>query len=84
MSTRSWSVFREESGKVSASRVVMVGAMGAWGIQFLFWCIAVAGLFFNAWPWTRFEDAIMVGGAGLIGTLVLTIGGYVVNRRKNA
>jgi hypothetical protein len=80
MSTKSWSVLREDDGKVSAARVILVMAMGAWVVMFGFWCAAVGGLFFDLWPWARFKDAITVGGAGLIGTLVLTIGGYAINR----
>lgn len=80
MSTRSWSVLREDDGKFSVTRVILAMAMSGWVVMFGFWCAAVVGLYFDLWPWERFRAAIVTGGTGLIGTLVLTIGGYAVNR----
>lgn len=80
MSIRSWSALREDDGKFSVTRLILVMAMGAWTVMFGFWCAAVVGLYFDLWPWERFKDAIIAGGTGLIGTLVATIGGYAINR----
>jgi hypothetical protein len=73
-------MLREDSGKISASRVNLASSILAFWIVFLFWMAATLGLFFDLWPWERFHDAIVAGGLGLLGVVFGAVGGYSVNR----
>ncbi len=77
-------MLREDSGKISASRVNLASSILAFWIVFLFWMAATLGLFFDLWPWDRFHDAIVAGGLGLLGVIFGAVGGYAVNRYSHA
>jgi hypothetical protein len=77
-------MLKEPSGKVSAARVNMLSAILAFWVVFLFWSIAVVGLYFDLWPWDRFHGAIVAGGIGLLGTIFGAAGTYAVNKYANA
>ncbi len=88
MWTRLWTglagMLKEPSGKVSASRVNLLSSVLAFWIVFLCWLTVVFGLFFNAWPWERFHDAIVAGGLGLLGVIFSAAGSYAVNKYTTA
>jgi hypothetical protein len=62
----------------------MLSSILAFWVVFLFWSIAVVGLYFDAWPWARFHGALVAGGIGLLGTIFGAAGTYAVNKYANA
>jgi hypothetical protein len=77
-------MLKEPSGKFSAARVNILSSILAFWVVFLFWSIAVVGLYFDAWPWERFNGAIVAGGIGLLGTIFGAAGIYAVNKYANS
>jgi hypothetical protein len=77
-------MLREDNGKVSAARVSVASSLLAFWLVFLVWLAVTLGLFFDAWPWDRFHDAIVAGGIGLLGVIFGALGGYTVNKYANA
>lgn len=75
-------MLKERDGKVSAARVNLASAILAFWLVFLVWLVVVLGLFFDVWPWERFDRAIVAGGIGLLGVIFGGVGGYAVNKFK--
>ncbi len=73
-------VFQEENGKVSMARVQLALSLGAFMLVFMLWFGITAGLFFDLWPWSRFEGAIVAGGIGLLSVIFGAVGSYAVNK----
>ncbi len=73
-------MLKEPNGKVSMSRVNLFSSLLAFWLVFVLWFGATAGLFFNLWPWSRFEGAIVAGGLGLLGVVFGAGGTYAVNK----
>ncbi len=70
----------EESGKFSMARLQVALSLGAFMLVFLLWFGITAGLFFDLWPWSRFEGAIVAGGIGLLSVIFGSVGAYAVNK----
>lgn len=68
------------SGTVSGPRVLLVLATFCASAVTLVWLVVTVGLFFDLWPWERFEGAIVSGGLGLLGILLGSGGVYAANR----
>ena len=77
-------MLKEPSGKLSAARVNILSSILAFWVVFLFWSVAVVGLYFDLWPWERFHGAIVAGGIGLLGTIFAAAGTYAVNKYANS
>ncbi len=73
-------MFQEESGKVSMARVQLALSLAAFLAVFVLWMGVVTGLFFDLWPWSRFEGAIGAGGIGLLSVIFGGVGAYTANK----
>jgi len=73
-------VFQEDNGKVSAARVQIAFSLGAFFIVFMLWVGIVGGLFFDLWPWSRFDGAITAGGLGLLSVIFGAGASYAANK----
>lgn len=80
MLARLLTVFQEESGKVSAARVQIVCSLAAFFVVFVLWVGIVVGLFFDLWPWSRFDGAITAGGLGLLSIIFGAGVSYTANK----
>lgn len=74
------STFKEDNGKFSMARVQLGISLAAFLIVFLLWFGITAGLFFDLWPWTRFEGALVAGGIGLLSVIFGSVGAYAINK----
>lgn len=70
----------EDNGKVSMARLQVALSLGAFMLVFLLWFGITAGLFFDLWPWSRFEGAIVAGGIGLLTVIFGAVGSYAINK----
>ena len=62
------------------ARVQVALSLAAFMLVFTLWFAITAGLFFDLWPWSRFEGAIVAGGIGLLSVIFGAVGAYTVNK----
>jgi hypothetical protein len=70
----------EDNGKISMARLQVALSLGAFMLVFALWFGITAGLFFDLWPWSRFEGAIVAGGIGLLSVIFGAVGSYAANK----
>jgi len=73
-------VLQEDNGKLSMARVQLACAIASYFIVFVLWVGIVGGIFFDLWPWSRFDGAITAGGIGLLGIIFGAGASYAVNK----